>query len=99
MSAIDHKNAWRAISEVALSHFFGYFSIALHQKVLKGRQAHGEIFVGDPIMHAEEEVFDLAFYLNAIKRERDGLHREIRRLEAALQRQGEEIERLRRQDT
>ena len=36
----------------------------------KGREEHGSQFQGDPLAHADEEVLDTFFYLEAARRER-----------------------------
>lgn len=48
-----------------------WFSAEIKRNVRRGhegREIHGDVFQGDPIAHALEEVTDLAYYLHVIQR-------------------------------
>jgi hypothetical protein len=54
---------WRELTPEVRAEFLDWVISMQEQRQEAGRLKHGDIFVGDPVLHAMEEIFDAQFYI------------------------------------
>lgn len=69
---------WRSVDRIFRINLLGRMKYNMEERLLLGMEEYGEVFQGDPLDHADEEVYDLVFYLEVLRKQREDLCHECK---------------------
>lgn len=65
------QEEWRQLTTSVRDQFMAHVGYTLNKRQQQGRAQYGDVFVGDPLDQAEEELIDALFYIWMVRRQRD----------------------------